>query len=112
MLHALSSDGNRDQSRQRASRSRAEPKAKTTSSQAVPKGVHRHLTGEDSDCRRAEDWFLGFFESDHEENGSDPDEPHPNVIAESFVRNFNSEEYFAAAGVPLELAMEVGTSPV
>ena len=69
----------------------AEPRANATSSQAVPKGVPRHLTNEDPDFRRAEDMFLGIFDSDYEENCSDPDEPHPNVTAESFVRHFSNE---------------------
>ena len=54
----MASDGRRNQPR-------AEQKA--TSSQAVPKGVPRHLTSEDADFRRAEDMLLGIFDSDYEE---------------------------------------------
>ena len=36
---------------------------------------------------RAENMLLGTFDSDYEENGSDPDEPHPDMICESYVRD-------------------------
>ena len=34
---------------------------------------------------RALNAFLGIFDSGYEENGSDPDEPHPNTLVNSYV---------------------------
>ena len=51
----------------------------------MPESVSRHLTNEDPEFRRREDMLLGIHDTDYEEYGSDPDEPHSNTIVNSYV---------------------------
>ena len=64
-----------------------EAKAKANSSQAAPEPKARPSHSEISNdpvFHRAERRLAGIYTDTEEENGSDPDEPHPNVYANSW----------------------------